>query len=116
MCDDTSEEQNEFCEVYEILKDNIEVFPDHVMINNTFPILRTPYFTDRLDTLDHFDGFSPRWIFPQTRMVAMDDHSRHTIATQNMLIIDSKREIYMGVGLNTWPPVELGRDEVMIPE
>ena len=49
-------------------------------------------------------------------MVAMDDHSRHTIATQNMLIIDSKREIYMGVGLNTWPPVELGRDEVMIPE
>ena len=49
-------------------------------------------------------------------MVAVDDHSRTKIATQNMIIIDSKTEIKMGVGLNTWPNIEIGRNEIMIPD
>ena len=48
-------------------------------------------------------------------MVAADDTNRTTIATQTMLIIDSKLEIKIGVGLNSWPPVILNRGDVMIP-
>ena len=49
-------------------------------------------------------------------MVAGDDHKRSTIATQTMLIIDSKKEINVGVGLNSWPNVILEKNDVMIPQ
>ena len=33
-----------------------------------------------------------------------------------MLIVDSLQEIYVGVGLNNWPPVILERNDVQISE
>ena len=77
------------CKTYDEVVDNIDVFDDHILINNTIPILRTDYFTSRLNNLDNFDGFSPRWIFPQTRMVKATDVEHEKVATQTMLIIDS---------------------------
>ena len=69
------------------------MYQDHIVVNKTFPILRTQYFRSRLADLPHFDGFSPRWILPQIRMVKTDDHAHEKIATLNMLTIDSKNEI-----------------------
>ena len=82
------------------------------MINGTFPILRSEYFSSRLDPLDAFDGFCPRWIIPQTRMVNANDVNHDTIATNTLLTIDSKCEIYVGVGLNSWPPAILEQNDV----
>ena len=96
--------------------DNVEVWPDHVMINGAIPILRTDYFTRRLNALDHFYGFSPRWIIPQARMVAKNDTAREKVATQTMLVVNSLEEIRIGVGLNSWPPVILGDSDVQIAE
>lgn len=103
------------CAIYDNIVDNIDVFDDHILINDTFPILRTDYFTSKLNNLDNFDGFSPRWIFPQTRMVKATDHDHEKVATQTMLIIDSLEEIKIGVGLNSWPPAILEKKEIQIP-
>ena len=49
-------------------------------------------------------------------MTRVDDVSKSAIATQNMLVIDSKLEIKIGVGLNSFPPTILNRGELMIPK
>ena len=98
--------------IYNWVQDHVEVYPDHIMVNGTVPIMRTDYFTQRLSNLDDFDGFAPRWIFPQTRMVLPGDISHTHVATQTMLIIDTKREIKIGVGLNSWPNMILNRGEM----
>ena len=103
------------CRIYDEIVDNIAVYPDHILINGTFPVLRSRYFSTRLAGLEHFDGFCPRWIIPQTRMVASTDITHERVATQTLLIIDSAAEVKVGVGLNTWPPLVLGRSEVQIP-
>ena len=103
------------CKVYNWVRDHLDIYPDHVMINDTFPILRTEYFASRLSDLDKFAGFCPRWIIPQTRMVSVEDVGRTKVATNNMIILDSKLEIKVGVGLNSWPPVILEKGDAMIP-
>ena len=45
-------------------------------------------------------------------MVIPGDIHHTRAATQTMLIIDSKHEIYLGIGLNTWENVILNRGEV----
>ena len=49
-------------------------------------------------------------------MVSAEDKNRTKIATLNMLVIDSKLEIKVGVGLSSFPPVILEKGDVMIPE
>ena len=71
-CDEFDIPKN-ICKKWDWLVDNVEVWPDHIMINGSVSILRTDYFTSRLNDLDHFYGFSPRWIIPQTRMVKKTD-------------------------------------------
>ena len=104
------------CVAYNWTRENLDVYDDHITINNSISILRTDYFTAKLYDLENFAGFCPRWILPQTRMVAEEDHNKTRIATQTMLIIDSAKETKVGVGLNSWPPTLLKRGEVMIPQ
>jgi hypothetical protein len=79
-CNETAIPRN-ICKTYDWLVDNVVVWDDHIMINDSFPILRTDYFTSRLNDLDHFYGFSPRWIIPQARMVNATDIERKKVAT-----------------------------------
>jgi hypothetical protein len=100
---------------YNWTRENLDVYDDQITINKTLSILRTDYFTSKLDDLEDFAGFCPRWLIPQTRMVADEDHNKTRVATQTMLIIDSAKETKVGVGLNSWPPTLLKEREVMIP-
>ena len=79
-CDEVGVPRN-ICKAYDWIVDNVKVYPDHIMINNTFPILRTNYFSERLNDLEYFDGFSPRWIIPQTRMVKSTDVDHLKVVT-----------------------------------
>jgi hypothetical protein len=49
-------------------------------------------------------------------MVKATDAEHVKVATQTMLIVDSQLEIKIGVGLNSWPPAILGRDEIQIAD
>ena len=78
FCDDNP---SEICKIYEKIQNDVEVYPDHIMINNSFPILQTPYFDERLSDMENFEGFSPRWLFPSTKMIAAGGISQDRIAT-----------------------------------
>ena len=49
-------------------------------------------------------------------MVNATDIEREKVATQTMLLVNSREEIKIGVGLNSWPPVLLEADDVQISE
>lgn len=50
----------------EVFGDNVTVYDDHVLFNNTLAVMRTRYFQDRLQDIETFDGFMPRWILPRS--------------------------------------------------
>ena len=95
-----------------ILGTNITVFDDHVLVNNTFPIMRARYFQEKLEDLDDFDGFAPRWILPRTQIHSPENGLN---ATQIMIILDTAWEVKVGVAPN-FPPTILGSQEIMIQE
>ena len=74
--------------------------------------MRTPYFFERLDSLTDFEGFVGRWYFPSETLTA-DKTGASDITTA--LVIDSQREIKIGVGYD-WPPVVLGNEELQLQQ
>ena len=59
-----SEQVQQVCVFYNWTREHLDVYDDHITINNSVSILRTDYFTSKLDVLDDFAGFCPRWILP----------------------------------------------------
>jgi hypothetical protein len=66
ICDDVGiqEPLEQICQTYEWVQKNLDIYEDSVVVNGSLPFMRTDYFLEKLDGLEHFDGFSPRWIFP----------------------------------------------------
>jgi len=72
------------------------------------------YFEERLANLPNFDGFFPRLYLPSSNMVSKENPEGLN-SHQSMAVIDTKKEIEVGVGYD-WPPTVLAADEIMIPE
>ena len=74
--------------------------------------MRTRYFQDRLQDLEDFDGFLPRWILPRTTIYSPWNGLD---ATQMLMITDSAWEVKIGVAPQ-FPPNLLGVADIMIQE
>ena len=71
-------------------------------------LIRTKYFSERLEDMDNFYGFFPRTYLPQSKLYNADT----SISTKvTLFFIDSRQEIKVGVGLN-FPPVALDKDQI----
>ena len=92
----------------------MDIWQDSVIVNGTVPFMRTEYFLDKLKDLDHFDGFSPRWILPISRMQATNSSASDNVSTQILLMIDSTLENKVGIGLNNFPVVYLQNGEAIV--
>lgn len=88
----------------------LRVCEDHILIGDKIPILRVPYYEKRLGNLPSYVGFAPRWYVPHETFKFA---SLLTPVTLTMNIFDTKKENYMGIGYD-WPPIILGRGELMI--
>lgn len=88
----------------------LKIYQDHIYIADSIPIMRTPYFTERLSNLTEFDGFVGRWYFPGEKLVSQETN---TSAIVTALVIDTANEISVGVGYD-WPPVVLGEQEMQL--
>jgi hypothetical protein len=58
-----------------ILDKYVTPWDDHINVTyNDFSVnlMRTKFYTDRLDNSTLFDGFFPRWYLPQTTMYGQD--------------------------------------------
>jgi hypothetical protein len=76
--------------------------------------LRTDYFYRALDGLEGFNGFFPRITIPKTSISqSPDQYEDPKEITALMLIIDSAREVQVGVAPH-FPPVTLANNEVMM--
>ena len=88
----------------------LQVYDDHVEISDTVSIMRTPYFQAKLANMTVFDGFVGRWYFPAE---TLEFQKSKTTAIVTGLIIDTAKEISVGVGYE-WPPVVLGNEEMQL--
>ena len=88
----------------------LEIYEDHITIEDSIAIMRVPYFLERLQNLPSFSGFVPRWYFPAEKLRFSKSN---TTAIITAMIIDSRQEIKVGVGYD-WPPVILGPDEMQL--
>ena len=86
----------------------ITVFEDHINIDGKIPVLRVPYYEERLKDLESFDGFVARWYIPGESLTFS---KTNTTAIITIMIIDTAKEIKVGMGYN-WAPVVLGRNEM----
>ena len=59
----------------------MDIWQDSVIVNGTVPFMRTEYFMNKLQDLEHFDGFSPRWILPNSKMQATNSSINDNIST-----------------------------------
>ena len=75
--------------------------------------MKSGYFEQKLDGLDNFDGFFPRLYLPSTNMVAKDNPEGLN-SHQSLALIDTAKEIEVGVGYD-WTPAVLKNDEIQIP-
>ena len=80
------------------------------MRDSAFPIMRVPYYRERLEGLPSFDGFVARWYIPGEKLYFKKSE---TSAAITVMIIDSAMETKVGVGFD-WAPVVLGRDEMQL--
>ena len=71
------------------------------------------YFDEQLSDLENFSGFFPRIYIPSSNMVAEND-PEGLISHQSLAMIDTAKEIEVGVGYN-WPPLVLGPGEIQVP-
>ena len=92
--------------------DYIQVFDDHINIENKIPVMRVPYYNERLAGLESFDGFVARWYIPGEKLYFSKSN---TTAIITVMILDTAKEIKVGVGFD-WPPVVLGRNEMQLQE
>ena len=74
--------------------------------------MKTRYFQDRLQDLDAFEGFVPRWILPRS---TINSPWNGLNATQITLLLDTAWEVKVGVAPN-FPPTVLGPHDIMIQE
>jgi hypothetical protein len=86
------------------------VFEDHINMRDTFPVMRVPYYRERLANLSSFDGFVSRWYIPAEKLYFKKSN---TTAIITVMIIDSAEEVKVGVGFD-WAPVVLKRDEMQL--
>lgn len=89
---------------------HLTVYEDHLDLKDSFPIMRVPYYREKLSELANFDGFVARWYIPGEKLYFKKSS---TTAIINVMIIDSAEEIKVGVGYD-WTPVVLGRDEMQL--
>ena len=78
----------------------VQPYDDHVWLNisNTqMAFARTDYYYKHLDDMPDFQGFFPRTYLPQTKLYRSLDNSWEKVT---LFFIDSKQEIFTGVGLN----------------
>jgi len=95
-------------------------YEDHFTLADSIGLVNTPYFMERLEPLQEstFQGFSPRWYLPQTRLYAdieIEGKTERVFQTQTLGIIDTQNEIEIGIGYN-WPPVVLGENQIQVQE
>lgn len=90
----------------------LEVYDDHINIDGTIPVMRVPYYNERLDDLESFDGFVARWYIPGEKLYFKKSD---TTAIITVMILDTAKEIKVGVGYD-WPPVVLGRNEMQLQD
>ena len=78
-------------------------------------LLKTKYFYDTLFDMPNFDGFFPRITVPRTYVATRpEDSSEPSVnVTALLLILDSAREIHVGVAPH-FPPVTLGKGQAMM--
>lgn len=84
---------------------------DHVTINfknYSFPLLKYSYYNQRLQNLSGFDGFAPRTLWPDIKIMANNQTS-----TNVLLVINTTHEVNIGLGPD-FPPIILGKDEVIL--
>ena len=62
--------------------------------------------------MEYFWGFVPRWYVPK---VSLYFESFAQPVTITLMIVDDKQENYVSVGYD-WPPIRLGRDEIMVQQ
>ena len=74
--------------------------------------MRYSYYEERLSGLEQYSGFFPRSYLPATYLA--NDNNPDLTSTQTLAIIDTLKEIQVGVGYD-WAPVELGVSEIQIP-
>lgn len=93
-----------------MISDHITVYPDHIAIEDTVPVLRVGYYEERLDGLEDFDGFVGRWYIPSEKLYFEKSNSTAIIT---VMIIDSAKEIKVGLGYN-WAPDVLGPNQMQL--
>ena len=74
--------------------------------------MRVPYYDQRLNDLESFDGFVGRWYLPAERLYFKQTN---TTAITTVVVLNSAKEIKVGVGYD-WPPVVLGEGEMQVQE
>jgi hypothetical protein len=82
----------------------IKVLDDSVTIAG-FPVMRNKYYQEKLGKLNRFEGFVPRWTFPRT-VIEVAEKSPPVSTTQMLLVIDTAREVFIGMG-EKFPPTVL---------
>ena len=83
--------------------------PDYVKIYGDNYILKADYFSEKLSPLEEFSGFFPRIFVPTTNMVSKN--APNIISHQTLAIIDTAKEIEVGVGYE-WYPLVVGSDQI----
>ena len=89
-----------------------EVCPDYIELAGDRKILKSDYYSEKLSPLEEFAGFFPRTFVPATNMVS--DAAPGIISHQTLAIIDTAKEIEVGVGYE-WVPLVVGDNQIQIP-
>ena len=95
------------------LDEIVYVCPDYISnISKTFSLMRYSYYDGKIGDMDKFDGFVPRAYVPATNLASVDEPD--FTVTQTLSIIDTNKEIKVGVGYD-WDPLELDVNEIQVP-
>ena len=73
--------------------------------------MKSEYYMEKLANLEKYQGFFPRTYIPGTDMTAVENPTY--TAHQSLAIIDTRKEIEVGVGYD-WSPVVLNDGEIQV--
>ena len=68
----------------------LDIYDDHINIENKIAVMRVPYYEERLKDLDSFDGFCARWYIPGESLYFSKSN---TTAIITVMILDTAKEI-----------------------